>query len=168
MTVGKYLDILKRRGSDISDISDQSAPLSGPNAEFGRLCRFGRTSQQFYQDVFDTLQRRRPDCIEHDQWRQAVQDGCRFLAQWGGQARMLGWTARDLFGLHPVPEKPSPTYRRLSRYDETGLVWLLRGRPVVALTEGSAVIENCGGALTIYRKFNKPAYGPVGDSLDDL
>jgi hypothetical protein len=31
---------------------------------------------------------------------------------------MLGWTAQDLFGLPPVPEKPAPNYRRLSRYDE--------------------------------------------------
>jgi hypothetical protein len=66
------------------------------------------------------------------------------------------------------PDRPHPSYRRLSRYDETGLCWLLQGRPVVALTEATAAIMNPTGAITTYRKNNKPALGPVGDSLDDL
>jgi len=44
----------------------------------------------------------------------------------------------------------------------------LRGRPVVALTANTAAIENPTGAVTVYYKNNKPALGPVGDSLDDL
>jgi hypothetical protein len=52
---------------------------------------------------------------------------------------------------------------RLSRYDETGLIWLLRGRPVVALAERTAAIENPTDAITVYRKNNKPTLGPVGD-----
>jgi hypothetical protein len=97
-----------------------------------------------------------------------VQDGRRFLAQWGEQASALGWTARDLFGLDRIPDKPAPNYRRLSRYDETGLIWLLQGRPVVALAESTAAIENPTGAITVYRKNNKPTLGPVGDCLDDF
>jgi hypothetical protein len=50
----------------------------------------------------------------------------------------------------------------------TGLVWLLHGRLVVALTAESAAIESRTGAITIYRKHNKPTYGPLGDSLDDF
>jgi hypothetical protein len=53
------------------------------------------------------------------------------------QAEALGWTAKHLFGLHKPPNRPHPSYSRLSRYDETGLIWLLGGREVVALTEGS-------------------------------
>jgi hypothetical protein len=82
------------------------------------------------------------------------------------RARALGWTARELFGLHATPARPHPNYRRLSRYDETGLIWLLRGRPVIALTETTAAIHGATAVLT-YRKLNKPALGPVGDSLDD-
>ena len=48
-----------------------------------------------------------------------------------------------------------------------GLIWLLRGRPVVALTETVAAIQGTSAVLT-YRKLNKPALGPVGDSLDDM
>jgi hypothetical protein len=118
--------------------------------------------------VLEILGSRCPDHIEHDRWRQAVEDGGRFLADWGEQARALGWTGRDLFGLHKPPEKPHPSYRRLSRYDETGLIWLLEGRDVVALTEGTAAIRWPGGSITTYRKNKKPGYGPLGDSLDDL
>src|SRR5262249_46838966 len=101
-------------------------------------------------------------------WQQAVEDGRRFLAQWGERAEVLGWTARDLFGLAAVPGKPFPNYRRLARYDETGMIWLLRGRPVVALTTDTAPMQKPAGAITVYRKHNKPALGPLGDSLDDL
>ena len=72
--------------------------------------------------------------FEPDRWRQTVEDGRQFLTQWGQQAAALGWTARDLFGLHEVPQMPHVSYRRLARYDCTGLCWLLRGREVVALT----------------------------------
>jgi len=61
-------------------------------------------------------------------------------------------TARDLFGLHRPPEKPHPSYSRLSRYDETGLIWLLQGREVVALTEATAAIQN-PTAITVYRRY---------------
>ena len=53
------------------------------------------------------------------------------------QAEALGWTAKHLFGLHKPPNRPHPSYSRLSRYDETGLIWLLGGREVVALTEAT-------------------------------
>jgi hypothetical protein len=55
-----------------------------------------------------------------------------------------------------------------SRYDSTGLIWLLQGRPVIALTATTAAIQHSNGHVTTYRKLNKPALGPVGDSLDDM
>ena len=41
-------------------------------------------------------------------------------------------------------------------------------RGVVALTEATAAIQNATGAITVYRRHNKPALGPLGDSLDDF
>lgn len=61
---------------------------------------------------------------------------------------------------------PAPSDSRLSHYDETGLFWPLRGRPVVALMETEAAIQGAMAVL-IFRKLHKPALGPVGDSLDD-
>jgi len=72
---------------------------------------------------------------------------------------------------HKPTAQPHPSYRRLSRYDETGLIWLLQGREAVALTEATAAIQSSPGAISIYRrhnKHNKPALGPVGDCLHDL
>jgi hypothetical protein len=111
-----------------------------------------------------TLEARCRDLIPADRWQATVEDGRRFLARWGDQAEALGWTARDLFGLHIPPAKPHPSYSRLSRYDETGLIWLLQGRSVVALTEATAAIQSSTGAITIYRKHNKPALGPPGET----
>jgi hypothetical protein len=67
-----------------------------------------------------------------------------------------------------MTENPHPSFARLSRYDHTGLIWLLAGRLVIALTEATAAIQGASGTITIYRKHNKPGLGPVGDSLDDL
>jgi hypothetical protein len=127
-----------------------------------------RDSETGLGRVLAALESRYPDLVPADRWRAAVEDGRRFLARSGEQAEALGWTARDLFGLDTPPAKPHPSYSRLSRYDATGLIWLLRGRPVIALTEATAAIQNPTGAVTVYRKHNKPALGPLGDSLNDF
>ena len=124
-------------------------------------------SRSHYESTFRALERRCPDLVDSERWQQAVEDGRQFLAEWGEQAHAFGWTARELFGLHTPPELCAASYRRLSRYDETGLIWLLRGRGVIALTETTAAIQSTT-AILIYRKLNKPALGPLGDSLDDM
>ena len=120
-----------------------------------------------YAAAIEKLRSKCPAYVDADRWQLAIQDADSFLAQWGTQASLLGWAAKELFGLSPVPDKPKPSYLRLSRYDQTGLIWLLRGRPVIALTETTATIQTETGNL-IYRKLNKPALGPLGDSLDDF
>jgi hypothetical protein len=70
--------------------------------------------------------------------------------------------------LDKPPANPAPSYSRLSRYDETGLCWLLDGKSVTALSSETAVIKSSTGAIIKYRKHNRPGLGPVGDSLDDL
>jgi hypothetical protein len=167
--MGKYLDIVARehRTCDKSDISDKTPPVGcvadrGDNQAdtFGRLSRFCRT--------FAALERRCPDWVPIERWQQCVEDGRRFLAAWGRQAEALGWTSADLFGLHTPPANPHPSYSRLSRYDATGMLWLLAGNPVVALTADSASIRHPTGSIITYRRFNKPGLGPLGDSLDDF
>ena len=123
---------------------------------------------QRYRRTFAHLQLKPPALVDVARWRQCVEDGSRFLAVWGEQAEALGWSSADLFGLHTPPEQPHPSYSRLSRYDATGLIWLLQGRPVVALTEATASIRNPTGSITVFRKHNRPALGPLGDSLDDF
>jgi hypothetical protein len=120
-----------------------------------------------YGSTLAALRAACPDLIEADRWQQAIEDADCFLQKWGAHAHALGWTVREVFRLHPVPSAPAPTFQRLSRYDATGLIWLLRGRPVIALTATEAAIQSAG-AVVMYRKHRKPAFGPLGDSLDDM
>jgi hypothetical protein len=150
--MGKYLDLARKPFAGTTNTTDHDrSPPEAPLVVFGRI---GRTC--------NVLEQRCPDHVPAMRWQQAVEDGRRFLARWGKQAEALGWTARDLFGLQTPPAKPHPSYSRLSRYDETGLIWLLRGREVAALTETTASIRSAAGNITIYRKHNKPALGHPG------
>jgi hypothetical protein len=162
--MGRYLDILRRLEAepqyDRNDINDQSPPPPPQDDTFGRFGRFGRTCQE--------LERRCPDLVEPSRWQQATRDAHSFLSVWAEKADALGWTNAELFGLHPISDRPPASYHRLSRYDCTGLIWLLHGRPVVALTTDTAAIRTESGGTLTYRKYNKPAFGPIGDSLDDL
>ena len=124
--------------------------------------------QSPFTDALARLEAHCPAYIEPERWRQCVEDGREFLREWDEQAKALNWGAADLFGLHEPPIRPHPSYCRLSRYDCTGLIWNLLGRRVVALTEETAAIQSPTGHVLIYRKANKPAYGPLGDSLDDF
>jgi hypothetical protein len=151
--------------ADLSPSSDAGTVSGTPVGHRGTL---GTPLPARYESVYSALEARCPDHVPAMRWQQAVEDGRRFLARWGKQAEALGWTARDLFGLQTPPAKSHPSYSRLSRYDETGLIWLLQGREVVALTEATASIKGATGNITIYRRHNKPALGPPGDSLDDF
>jgi hypothetical protein len=167
----RYLDVLERVAQAHANAKSAKSAKSGPrtNAEAAQNSQNAQNSHaQTLLPVLAALEARCPGRVPAERWQQAVADGKAFLARWGDQAHALGWTARDLFGLSAVPEHAKPSFNRLSRYDETGLIWLLQGREVVALTEATAAIQNPTGAITIYRRHNKPALGPVGDSLDDF
>jgi hypothetical protein len=134
--VGRYLDIVHQvmaaaGGFDLNDISDEKG----------------------FRHALDALERRCPDMVSIVDWQQGVIDARHFLRTWERQARDLGWTTADLFGLHETQQNRRLTYRRLGRYDATGLIWLLRGRPVVALTAESAAIGTRGsGVVVFYRR----------------
>jgi hypothetical protein len=92
-----------------------------------------------------------PAYVPEPRWRQAIRDGQAFLDQWRDQALALGWQPADLFGLHQPPANPHPLYSRLSRYDQTGLCWLLNGAQVIALSSETAVMRTPSGATLRYR-----------------
>jgi len=134
--VGKYLDIIRRVEAEGRQPTPTPESIPAPDSP--------------YASTLDALRARCPDHVPADRWQRAVADSDAFLSRWGEQAHVLVWTARDLWGLHKPPEKPHATYSRLSRYDQTGLCWMLQGREVVALTEASAAIRWPGGSLTMY------------------
>ena len=138
---------------------------AGPTLEIVELPAAGGR----YRKLFAFLLQKPPAYIPVERWQQAVEDGRSFLHKWGEQAELLDWDSRDLFALDTPPADPHPSYSRLSRYDNTGLCWLLQGKEVIAITADIATIRNPStGAITVYRHFNKPALGPLGDSLKDF
>ena len=67
-------------------------------------------------------------------WQCFIEDCGHFLAGgWASRAAELGWEALDLFGCNR--ERP------FARIDRLGLLWLLNGRKIVALTAGTAIME---------------------------
>jgi hypothetical protein len=122
-----------------------------------------------YARAFAMLRERCPDYVEEQRWRQCIADAEGFLTQWGEQAAALGWTEGDLFGLHEPPAEPPPSYQRLSRRDRIGLVWLLQGAPVVALTADAAAVETADrtSRLMYYRPAATSAV-PASMSSDGL
>jgi hypothetical protein len=79
-------------------------------------------------------------------WKTLQEDGLVFLREWAAQAHALGWDALDLFGVRA--DAPS------CRLDCMGLVPLLGGRPVVAITEMIAAINAASGGTLVYRRRN--------------
>ncbi len=77
-------------------------------------------------------------------WQTIREDAVQFLQQWAAQAHRLGWDGLDLFGVHRS--------RPAVRVDCMGLVPLLKGRSVLALTEDRAAIEAHHGTVTYPRK----------------
>ena len=154
--MSRYLDIARKGSCElakrekceiVATASHRLASLQPEAATNSHNSQFA-SSQRPYHHVLAVLETRCPELVPVDRWQAAVEDGRRFLARWGEQAEALGWTARTCSASTQPPAKPHPSYSRLSRYDETGLIWLLQGRPVVALTEATAAIQSSTGAIT--------------------
>jgi hypothetical protein len=77
-------------------------------------------------------------------WQQLIVDAERFLDDWAAQAAALDWPAWELFGCH----RRAPW----GRIQGMGLVLLLRGDEIAALTAAEAVIRTPTGARQTYRR----------------
>jgi hypothetical protein len=86
-----------------------------------------------------------PGDVPQRRWLQFIDDCGQFLDDgWAEKAAALGWGAADLFGCD--------RHRPYARIDRTGLLWLMAGRRLVALTADSATIETAGGGWQTYRR----------------
>jgi hypothetical protein len=78
-------------------------------------------------------------------WRTFVDDVGRFLdSPFCAVAAALGWTVFDLFG--------ADRDRPFARIDHAGLLWLLNGDRLVALSENTATIETRTSARQTWRR----------------
>jgi hypothetical protein len=86
----------------------------------------------------------RPRTYPEHAWQQLIMDAERFLDDWAAQATALSWPAWELFGCH----RRAPW----GRIQGMGLVLLLRGDEIAALTAAEAVIRTPTGARQTYRR----------------
>jgi hypothetical protein len=91
-----------------------------------------------------------PDGVPPQRWLQFIDDCGMFLDDgWPAKAAALGWGPLDLFGCD--------RHQPWARIDQAGLLWLMAGRRLVALTADSAPIGIAsGGRLTYRRVRNDP------------
>jgi hypothetical protein len=99
-----------------------------------------------WAEGFARLNRARPpDDVPQRRWLQFIDDCGTFLdGGWPAKAAALGWGPLDLFGCD--------RHRPWSRIDKAGLLWLMAGRRLVALTANSATIEAASGGRLTYRR----------------
>ncbi len=130
--------VLAGKGYEINEISPiGGVPLCPPGGHAVLLQVPDGVPAEWVQGVADLLAMPpHPDWPEAG-WAVLREDALQFFQARAAQAHALGWDGLDLFGVHA--EAP---YARL---DGMGLVPLLSGRPVVALTEDCASIGGESG-----------------------
>jgi hypothetical protein len=96
------------------------------------------------------------DWFSHEQWSGIISDAENFLTRWGSAAHLLGWTSLDLFGVYPI----APA----ARFDVMGLIPILNGAEVLALTSQTATMRRLSGAVLT---FHRPKYGEAVLLSDD-
>lgn len=88
---------------------------------------------------------RPPGDVPPRRWVRFIDDCGRFVDDgWAHRAEVLGWGPLHLFGCDR--ERP------WARIDHAGLIWLLDGHKIFALTADTAVIETAAGARQTYRR----------------
>jgi hypothetical protein len=84
-------------------------------------------------------------------WARLQDDADTFVDAWAARAAELGWGVHDAFGVDPV--------RSVARLDVSGLVPLLNGSGLVAITAEAAEIRTAGGEILRYRKNTRASGG---------
>ena len=165
--MGRYLDLARivtslpcpGLGCEISELSEISLATGGkdgaqvaPPRSILRAALIAvpdGVPDSWAQGICDLLVMPPHPAWKDDGWKVLQQDALWFLQDWAAQANRLGWEALDLFGAHPA----APA----ARLDSKGLVLLLNGCLVVALTEDSAVIKTpLDRSLTFHRHMPPP------------
>lgn len=108
---------------------------------------------EWFEGVAQLGEMVRPARIRPDAWRQIVADAVRFLRDWGTQASSLGWTTLDIFGAHPT--------HPVERVDCVGMIAILHGAEVVAISDATICTRNRSGARLTYRRRPLPDSVPL-------
>jgi hypothetical protein len=113
-------------------------------------CRYGQLPIEWHAILKGLKARNSVEGFTAERWRLLIFDAEIFLSLWGPAANSVGWTALDLFGVHP--DAPA------RRYDQMELVPLIGGGEVVSITDRRAIRTRCGSRLIYTRS---PRQGAV-------
>ena len=103
----------------------------------------GAVPRDWFEGVRRLISLPCPRGISAARWGRLQMDAAVFLETWGAQASALDWCTVNIFGVNARAP--------FQRVDIAGLVRLLDGRPVVAMTADEAVILCPTGARQTYR-----------------
>jgi hypothetical protein len=125
-----------------------TVPTATTKIQQGPACGAEADSPPEWHAILAELSERNcPDWMTLSRWAEMLSDVDAFLDRWGNVSRRLGWSALDLFGVHPA----APA----SRFDAMGLFLLIGGGEVIALTASSATIRRRSGAVLTYRRSDR-------------
>jgi hypothetical protein len=125
----------------------QQAPWAEAEDERSAIAEYDGGAPRVWAEVLARLNPAHPPAdIPPMRWLRFIDDCGRFLDDgWAARAEALGWGPLELFGCDRL--KP------FARLDRVGLLWLIAGRKLLALTADTAVISTLsGGHLTFYRQ----------------
>ena len=123
---------------------NQSGALVSRTAfeERAALVEYGAGVPREWAEGFAQLDLATPPMgFDQRRWRTLINDGGKFLDHWGAEAARLGWSALDVFGVHPI----APA----ARFDAAGLVLLISSGEVLAINHMSATIKSRSSNSTL-------------------
>jgi hypothetical protein len=130
-----------------ADRREHSAPdWTEADEERAAIVEYDGGAPWAWAEGFARLDRARPpDDVPQRRWLQFIDDCGAFLdGGWRAKAEALGWSEGDLFGCD--------RHKPFVRVDRLGLLWLLNGRRIGALTADSATIATSNGGRLTYRR----------------
>jgi hypothetical protein len=156
-------DAAKNTGShpDVADVAGVAKAISQPAADIwsdaheerAAITEYDAGAPRAWAEALARLDPSRPPGdVSPKRWLRFIDDCGLFLdSGWATHAAKLNWHPLDLFGCDR--ERP------FARLDHAGLLWLLNGRQLLALTADTAAIATpSGGSLTFRRRPVEPGH----------
>src|SRR5262245_12300962 len=153
------IPIAQREAADVADVADVAGGIFPPtpdvwsdaHEERAAIAEYDGGVPRAWAEALARLEPSQPPAdVPPKRWLRFIDDCGRFLDNgWAIRAAALNWHPLDLFGCDR--ERP------FARLDHAGLLWLLNGRQLLALTADTAAIATpSGGSLTFYRRPVEP------------
>jgi hypothetical protein len=123
------------------------APWGDAEEERAAIIEHDGGAKRVWAEALARLDPAKPPCdISPKRWLRFIDDCARFLDDgWATHAEALGWGPLDLFGC----DRTKP----FARLDRAGLLWLIDGGKLLAVTGATAALSAPGGGrLTFYRR----------------